>query len=692
MPINQNCPIARKPFLVPDNGAGKKVQCPHCGKIYVVGTAPGHPTDLPTAAFAPALKPAPSAPPAAAPAETRHASSGARRPMAGMVIAASMLLLLGVGAVLLVRSLMGSSDANPQPGIAQAKDGQPADDPRGADVKNEDKKPAEIQARPKQPAPINSKSEPPALPKDLPLPTPLEDDDTLLVRLQIESIDKVLENIRYLTKAAQKVEMYDDVMKSAIAMLPFKGGTGIDLTKPLGAYVQVRAKAGVFRPVIMVPIRDQAKFLDFSDRPVKPQDDGNYHVMIPDIKAKVILRIAHGYAYLTFGDDYATDDADLLKPSQVFALPGPPLIAAVFRIDRVPEKLRGEVLGKLKNVAELVKQLGLAAPNKNGPAFTEKLLDSLIGLGVDVLDGGKDASLSLEISPKSNELALQVRLDAAPDTYLAATIKSIGAMTSTMGELADGDAAFRFLCHLRMTESLRRLWAPLAREITDKVLQDDSDPVALKEFKRIITALQPTIEAAEIDVGMTLRSEDAGNSSVVVGGIKAPSSAKLQLVLRQQVSELPDPKDQGNYQWDTYRSDSVGIHRLDVGKLMPPPLRPFFDGDGILMAFRPDSVLWAVGPNSKPAMEHLIRSGPKQAPPLLLELNVRELIKILPLAEQGRERASARKHLTDAHPGRVRLSLEGGSALRLRLSLDLPLLALAMESASVQASVKKMSP
>jgi hypothetical protein len=44
----------------------------------------------------------------------------------------------------------------------------------------------------------------------------------------------------------------------------------------------------------------------------------------------------------------------------------------------------------------------------------------------------------------------------------------------------------------------------------------------------------------------------------------------------------------------------------------------------------------------------------------------------------GAEQAM-RKHLTDKNPGRVRLALEGGDALQLRLSLDLALLSMVME-------------
>jgi hypothetical protein len=56
-----------------------------------------------------------------------------------------------------------------------------------------------------------------------------------------------------------------------------------------------------------------------------------------------------------------------------------------------------------------------------------------------------------------------------------------------------------------------------------------------------------------------------------------------------------------------------------------------------------------------------------------LKLNLRKLNELTPL--QAQDRALARQLLTEEHPGRFSVSLEGGRSLRLRTSTELSLIA-----------------
>jgi hypothetical protein len=239
-----------------------------------------------------------------------------------------------------------------------------------------------------------------------------------------------------------------------------------------------------------------------------------------------------------------------------------------------------------------------------------------------------------------------------------------------------------------MSDELAALWAPMARELTEIVLRDEKDPVALREGKRVFGALQPTIDAGELDVGMVMRKHGDDPYASVVGGIKAPSGPELGKILRQKVDELPDKKDRDLYQWDADRVDDVSLHRMLLSGLDFPEFKHVFGDQPALLAFRKDAVLWSAGPHGRTALQKAIRAAPKAAPPFLLELSLKDLLEILPLT--GKENPLALKHLSQANPGRFQVSLHGGSSLRLRVNLDRCIIPFVMESLPpVQFGVEK---
>jgi hypothetical protein len=693
-----NCPVKKRAFLVPDGADGKRITCPYC-RLAFIGTHPEiplarHAPPLPAAQQAPAppaikiaLPPraSPTCPPTAAP-------PGAARSLSRGLLFAGV----GIGALLVVTViatlgviLAGGMLRPKAPAPALAKNNRP--DERGP--KEPDIAPMPAPENPKvkpdtPPPPVDQPNDPPK-PKTQPEPmivvrSPFDDNKSLLFRLQIHSVAKLLEHVKFITTAANRNDMYEQLVKAGPAVLKTPGTPDLDLNKPLGAYAQVQpgSKSPTF--VVLIPVGDKAKFTTALNLPETPAPDGNYYFQIAPDAPKNALRFAHGYAYVCVAEPYPKSDADLLKPDQVFS-DEPATISARLRIDRLPNLAMPRA--ELKKDTDAMRTSLLQDRTKAQREFAEKCMDGVLNLFADFQEGARELSFTVDMNHKTRKLTFELRLDAVEGSELAKTLAGIGEMNSLFGEYAEGDAAFRFLLHAKMTDELRALWVPFMRETTQIVLQKDADdPAALKEFKQIMQALHPTIESGELDIAARMRAQN-GKLSASLFGIKAPSSQAVEKLLKDKVAQLKDPLERKLYRWDAEKVDGVGLHELDFPGLLPPLLAEVQGDNPYYLAFRKDAVLAASGPDARAELRKAIRSVPKQAPPFLLEVNVKHMVEILP--DDGIERKLARKHFTDGDMGQVQLSLRGGDPARLRLQLDLSLLAFIMELMPTQIGIGK---
>jgi hypothetical protein len=497
-------------------------------------------------------------------------------------------------------------------------------------------------------------------------------------------VEKLLDDAKLIAEATNQNALYDQMAKQIFMMLAQNGEPGVDLKKPFGAYVQAAAGGQQVRWALLLPITSRAKFLKTMQLPDQAGENAQYRLNIaPKGGAKgglpaqeLILQFAHGHAYLLATANPLTE-AELVRPTDLFAPNAVADLAMDVRIDRLARPLRAQTIEQLRQSQSMWKKS--LAPGMTAPqlAFVAKAIDSLVELADALMAGGKNLTFTLRLDSKAREIVADLDLAGATGSSLAASFASIGEMTSPFGELAEGDAAFRLLVHLRLNQELRALWAPLAREITEKVLLDDKGNPAQQEAERVFRALHPTIEAAELDFAAVLRTNGPGQPGSLVGGIKVAEGNLLDRLLQDKVKELPDVKDRELFRWNAHRVGDVPVHQHDTQSLFPPPLRQAFGDTPNYLAFGKNAIWWTAGTDGKKNLERLIPARPKQAPPLLLEVNVKQLLQLQ--SDNARENALAQKFLTDAQPGRFRLSLQGGRSLRLRAELDLALCAFVMQ-------------
>jgi hypothetical protein len=176
---------------------------------------------------------------------------------------------------------------------------------------------------------------------------------------------------------------------------------------------------------------------------------------------------------------------------------------------------------------------------------------------------------------------------------------------------------------------------------------------------RTFQALMPTLKAAELGVTVNLQGPGPDGFYSFAGGVKVKGGASLERVFRETAPDNP-AIDVG---LDVEKAGSVSIHsvtlRADDG------YRNVFGDNPIYVAFRDDAQFVTAGPGGLRVIREALAKETSAAGRVMdLQAAVTQLAPLDPEALQ-----IARKIFGDGHDGdRIRLTLEGGTSLKLRLS------------------------
>ena len=670
MPFICHCSRCSGPYKFSHEALGKQLRCPRCGEIAVIAAPVSRGTAGPSLSTAVSPSPAPPlqrvAPP---PIPSPPAPLPKKRILPLPVLLGGVGLLTIVAATILLFALFhrGGGEAWQEP-IAQQTDPSDSGDRQNTDPKKAER-PDGAEANPPEPA--NEKREPAGNTgggedRDV---NDHEDGPPLL--LQIHSLDRVFADLKILAAEANKSKEIEQIFKVFQTPDGKVGFPGIDSNRPWGAYARIEANAAFGGLVGLVPIRDEADFLRLLHMlqcSTSKNADGVYEVKHAQLPKTLGVRFANRYAYVAFEDFNVIKKENLVEPKKVFVRDENADVRLTFRLDRLPDELRRQALAGVQGAGPKAKA---ALPQANPIVHdaSEKLLDLLSRFGTDLVQESRELSLSLRIDSSQQELVADLRFRAAEKSRLARSLASWQETASVFGDLNEGSPALRARIHFRLPEELRRILEPLAHEALEQTMREATDRDKHPEDERFVRAFEPTVAAGELDVAMFVNSQGRGKPARTVAGLKVVKGLELEKAFRELVGTLP-PAERALFQFDVSRTAGTTIHRLSVqGKLPPQALAVFGANPFFYYAFRDDAVLFAAGDRAVESIGNVLASRSRQTPPALLELNVKHLLEVMPVPDKERDLAS--KVFTDANPGRVRLSLGGGSVLRLRLDLAL---------------------
>ncbi len=498
------------------------------------------------------------------------------------------------------------------------------------------------------------------------------------VAVRVKSLDGLLEDAKYIATLAGKEEeakQLDGVIQ-AVAGPQGLAGTGLDTKRPIGLYGMVTPAGVDSYVVLLIPVADEKAFVEkvkalvggFGVKIDKGNDDV-YTVTIPNSPVEGYFAVADRYAYITARDKEPLAPARRLAPAKLFTDDANALAAVTVRIDQIPDMIKQIALGQME--VQMAAAKDRKEPNET-PAqakFKSETVDYVAQQIKTLFSDGQAFDARLTIDRKTDDFAFQVSLTGKPGSALANDIAALGQRASRFG--VTGDLAFRFGLNLAVPPALRDSFAAVMDEGIAKGIEKEQDAGKKELLRKAFTAFGPTLKAGRLDVFAGLQGPDSQKHYTLVGGVRLQDSQKIERMIKEDVIPQMPEKERGRIKLDAEKVGGVSAHRVDVSKDMDAQGRKMFgENASMLVAFPKEAAVFALGADPAAALRAVAESREgRSAPPFVIEASI---ARVAPLdKDKGEVAAKAAQEVFGANPrgaDQVRVSLEGGPALRLRAS------------------------
>jgi hypothetical protein len=503
---------------------------------------------------------------------------------------------------------------------------------------------------------------------------------TLVVRLQ--SIEGLRGDASYLAKVLGQEDKSKQAEGFLNSMTSEKGLVGIDVKRPLGFYGTMTKDLLNSTGVVLLPVADEKAILDFLQGfniEAKKGPDDVYTINSPMIpsQAPVYLRFANNYVYITARDKAALAKNNLLDADQVLSTDKKAGLYARFRLDQVPEGIKQLALGGI--AAKLVEQEG---QHRSGESRAEQELrtQTLKNLGQHwgaVIKDGGDLEIRVNVDRQDAEISAQLSFAGKRDSSIRMAIANLGQAKSLFAGLLDDQAAVNVLVHCDMPDGLRQAMGPVIDEKLEEAITKEKDESKRQALKKLSKAIEPTLKAGELDVGVRIGGPDASQQYSILVGIKVKDGQQIDKALQDAVKDLPaDEQDKikKKIRWNAETIDGVSVHQLDVSKDMDADARRRFGDNPFYLAFRDNALLIAGGNDGLKVLRDAFHLEPKAAPEILVNVSVARAAPFF--ADHGKHSPEAIKKAASSAFGqsvegdRVRFTIEGGESLKMQLHVQ----------------------
>lgn len=495
--------------------------------------------------------------------------------------------------------------------------------------------------------------------------------DKPAVLLRFASLDHLRGDFRYLANVvgeAEKAKQLDGIIQSKLGD---KGLQGIDNKKPLGAYGWIGAFGIDSKVVLLVPIADQKAFLDLiSDtldvKPEKGKDDV-YTMNLEKVPAPVYFRFANDYAYVTVRDKDVLDKNKLLAPAEVLPAGQVGTVSVTLNIDEIPDDLKSNALGVIENQLAGVKEQDMPGHTEAQKKFRNAAIDELGAQLKSLLNNGGETTLRLDLDRKAGDLSLTVSVAGKEGSSLARRIRDLGQVKSLTASLLHPNSALTGELNISLPEKLRALLGPALKDAEKQALTKAKDDSERDVLRTLLEGIMPTLKAAELDTALDLQGPSDKGVYTLVGGLKIKDGAHLEESFRKTAARYPKV-----ITLDAEKVNQISIHRIKPDKNFKPSARQPLGENPVYVAFRDDVMLLGAGANGRSALKEALTASPTTGKVLELQM---ALARLASMGDNETVAETARKVFAESKDDdRVRITVEGGKALTLRLSMKAKLL------------------
>lgn len=395
-----------------------------------------------------------------------------------------------------------------------------------------------------------------------------------------------------------------------------KGYEGIDLNRPIGAYVYVAKELEDTTFVLMVPVADADSVVAAMGGKLgldpKKGEGGLYSLEVPNVPGTVYFRFNDKYAYITLRNEKAIDPKAVIAPKTFFAEKVTGILSAAVNIDALPEDMKKLAYGQLE--MQLKEQQSKLAPNATQKLMNEFLTDVGVDAVKTVLLDGERLSFTLDIDPKTDDVKLNFGLSAKNGSTLAKTLAGFGDRESAAAGVAMTDGAMsKSLFNFQLPPETAKKFAAVVDAVAKQAIADakDSDKPVAQLFA---DAIVPTLKAGDFQFGFRI---DAAASGKKPGGAFA-----MKTVKGEKFGELATimavgmPASAGSFKSN---SDAIGERKLHKLSLTNQDDVPFAAGTVWFMTSG-DLLAGAADPKTD-SLKALTTAKPMKTPMLYTEMS-----------------------------------------------------------------------
>ena len=499
-------------------------------------------------------------------------------------------------------------------------------------------------------------------------------DPAVIVR--VKPVDDLLSTASYFAKIADKAEEAKQFLGIVESMKDESGIEGIDTTRPMGMTLEVTPGAFDSIPLVLVPVSDEERFLNFLGRfDVVPEkgDDGVYTVKRDELPVPLHFRFAQKYACITAMNKDNIDPKKLPKIAEVLKGDGVDLIAVETHIDRIPKEVRDLALGQL--------ELLTADARDNDTADTEaqeKLrlaaLDSALGGVKMLLTQGGRLQLGLGVDQKTDELSFGFEFAPLKGTELAKRISGMaGKKSAVLGGVHEVGTALAAGYNMELPDSIQKELGPVVDELFE-MLSDQAAvgaPVDVRLVENLLDAVAPTAKAGVFDLGLGMNGPNKDGKFVLVAGFRVQQGKKVEAAVKKLVGDLPGEIQQ-MVKFDAAKLGGATLHRIT---LPPEALQDeeakaiFGDEIEILLATAEDRFFVAMGSAPEEVLKGALKAKKGAFPLESQRVSIKAISALMDGDNPGASKVAS-EHFSGSQQGMIKSTMTGGKTLRSRVTVS----------------------
>jgi len=406
--------------------------------------------------------------------------------------------------------------------------------------------------------------------------------------------------------------------------------TGLDRTKPAGAYVSLGASGP--QVVAFVPVKNLKQILANFQAQIGPAKDVGNGVMEigANLPQPMYIKEQGGYAFVV-QDPQSLQGVPADPSAMIKDLVAKYDIAMQVNIGNLPAEFRELAMSQLKIGFDGALQAQADNLPAEQRAITEELGKASMKSIEDFMEQADQVTVGIAMDGRTSGMTLESTVTAKAGTDLAKQMEAAYSVKSAFGGLGGRDpAALMSLTMALLPSDVAQITAGMtsARQQAMQAIDDDAGvPNDKKEQLKsavggILDVVQATMSAGKIDGAAAVNL--VPGSIEVVGGAVVADGLKLEKSVKQIVEMAKDQPGFPQVQLDFAKQDGVNLHKIEIpaAEIDPNLGRLLGDRLEIILGFSRDRALLAVGRDGVSTIKQVTGISPNAGPSLPMQMRI----------------------------------------------------------------------